>query len=87
MTEIKNILPIPFCEKLEKLNLIDTNYKDISFLKYNKNIIELKLGYQKFSEDFISKFEKLEVLHFTYVDNISFLAKLKNIKELEFYSD
>ena len=47
-------------EKLEKLNLCDTNISDISFLENNKNIKELDLAWGKNIKDYsiISKLEK-----------------------------
>ena len=67
LSECKNIKDYSFIsnlEKLENLNLIDTNISDISFLKKNKNIKELNLYGCKNIKDYsiISNLEKLENL-------------------------
>ena len=54
--KIKDFSPIAFCEKLEYLNVNQTNISDISFLEKNKNIKELKFNYCKKIKDFSPSF-------------------------------
>ena len=60
---IKDYSFISKLEKLENLNLCNSNISDISFLINNNNIKELNLGGCRNIEDysFISKLEKLQI--------------------------
>ena len=85
----KNIKDYSFISKLEKLEILNlwySNISDISFLIKNNNIKELNLERCINIKDysFISKLEKLENLDlsYTYISDISFLIKNNNIKEL-----
>ena len=87
LSECKNIedfTPLSKIERLEILNVSETNISDISFLDKNKNIKELNLYNCKNIIDFtpISKIEKLEILDVgsTIISDISFLEKIKILK-------
>ena len=81
-----------YCKQVKKLEIKnyveESNLEKIKFDKYI-DLIELDLEGCKNIKDFsfISKFEKLENLNtsFTYISDISFLEKNKNIKELNLY--
>ena len=83
---IKDYSFISKLEKLENLNLYNTNISDISFFEKNKNIKQLNLRRCENIEDysFISKLEKLENLNLknTNISDISFIEKNKNITKL-----
>ena len=86
----KDFTIISKLEKLENLDVSNTNISDISFLEKNKIIKELYLYDCKNIKDFtiISKLEKLENLDISYtnISDISFLEQNKNIKELHLLS-
>ena len=93
LSSCKNIKDYSFIsnlEKLENLNLDDSNISDISFLEKTKNIKVLNLaGFEKIKDySYISNLEKLENLNLGYLDvtDISFLKKNKNIKILNLES-
>ena len=83
---IKDYSFISKLNKLEILNLIETNVSDISFLENNKNIKGLELRGCKNIKDYsiILELDKLEKLYLydSNISYISFLENNKNIKEL-----
>ncbi len=77
-----------YCKQVKKLKIkndIESNLRKIKFDKYI-DLIELDLYECKNIEDFsfISKLEELENLNisYTYISDISFLEKNRNIKKL-----
>ena len=82
-----------YCKQVKKLKIKNdiekSNLEKIKFDKYI-DLIELNLEGCKNIKDFsfISKLEKLENLNIscTYISDISFLEKNKNIKELNLYT-
>ena len=92
LNKCKNIKDFTLISKFERLEIIDisnTNISDISFLEKNKKIKELYLNYCEKIIEFkhISKLKRLETLKVsdTNISDISFLEENQNLKKLEMY--
>ena len=83
--KIEDYMPISLLDKLEILDICNTNISDISFLEKNKNIKYLDLSSTTIADfSLISNLNKLEILRVSYtkITDISFLEKNLNLKEI-----